>query len=115
MKRCCLLRRRRCARVPLLITTGVLLVLTGGCASLANTPAQDLAWSRWAACRARVSGAEVNRIQSDGRIAFWASGPSDAQAMLECLRRAAMDGPVLPEPIFDLRPGGGGGGGGGGM
>ena len=109
MRWCRLLCRRR-SGVRLLVVTGALSVFAAGCASLANTPAQDLAQARWAACRAQVAGAELNRIQSDGRIAFWSSGPGDEQAMLECLRREGRGGPALPEPVAESRPGGGGGG-----
>jgi hypothetical protein len=109
--KCCRLLRRRRARASLLVTAGALAVLAAGCASLANTPAQDLAGSRWASCRTQVTGTELNRIQTDGRITFWSTGPGAGQAMLECLRRAAKDGPALPEPVSDFRPGGGGGGG----
>jgi len=106
------LLRRRGAATLLIVARGVLAVLAVGCASLANTPAQDLAWSRWAACRTQVTGAELNWIQLDGRIAFWYGGPSDGQAMLECLGRAAKDGPALPAPTSESRPSGGGGDGG---
>lgn len=95
----------------LIVTTATL--LTVGCASLANTPAQDMAWSRWTACQTQVRGADLRTIQQDGRISFWYNGPENAQDMLACLRRAASDGAALPEPIADPRPGGGGGGGGG--
>jgi hypothetical protein len=94
------------------LTAGVLLLLVSSCASLANTPAQDLALSRWSACSARVTGAQLRRVQTDGRIYFWYSGPGDAEAMLECFKQASKDGPALPDPIPDPRPGGGAGGGG---
>ena len=86
----------------------------GGCASLADTPAQDLARSRWTTCHQDVTGAELKSVQPDGRISFWYSGTSDARSMLECLQQAAKTGPSLPEPISEARPGGSGGGGGGG-
>jgi hypothetical protein len=103
-------------RVPtlLIVMTTVVSLLTAGCVSLANTPAQDLAWSRWTACRAQVAGTDLKTIQLDGRIVFWYSGPGDGQAMLACLRSAVSGGDNLPEPLSELRQGGGGGGGGGG-
>jgi hypothetical protein len=105
------LRRRR-ASMSRGLTAGVLSLLVSSCASLANTPAQDLAWSRWSACSTQVTGAQFRRVQTDGRIYFWYNGSGDAGAMLECLKRASKDGPPLPDPISDPRPGGGGGGGG---
>jgi hypothetical protein len=106
------LRRQRAA-MSLALTAGVLSVLISGCASLANTPEQDLAWSRWTACRTQVPGADIRRVQTDGRIFFWFSGPGDAQAMVACLQQAGKDGPALPDPAPEPRSGGGGGGGGG--
>jgi len=87
----------------------------GGCASLADTPAQELALSRWTTCHQTASGAELKRVQPDGRITFWYSGTSDGRSMLECLQQAAKNGPSLPDPISEARPAGSGGGGGGAM
>jgi len=87
------------------------LLVTAGCAALANTPAQDLAWSRWTICRARASGTDIKTVQLDGRISFVYSGAGDNQAMLACLRQAAKDGPALPEPVSEARIGTGGSGG----
>ena len=100
------------AVTALTVISTVLSLVLAGCASFQNTPAQDLAWSRWTVCRAEVTGTELNRVQLDGRISFWYNGPAQRQPMLECLRQAAKDGPSLPEPIADPRPGRGGGGGG---
>jgi hypothetical protein len=102
------LRRRRAA-MSLILAAGVLSVLISGCASLANTPEQDLALSRWTACRTQVPGADLRRVQTDGRIFFWFSGPGDAQAMVACLGGAGKDGPALPEATPEPRTGGGGG------
>ena len=97
----------------LTVTSTAISLLLAGCASFQNTPAQDLAWSRWTACRAQVTGTELITVQLDGRISFWYSGPGQRQPMLECLQQAAKDGPSLPEAVAEPRPGGGGGGGGG--
>jgi hypothetical protein len=94
----------RTARLPATAAVGILLA---ACASLHNTPAQDLAWSRWAVCRAQISGADIRAVQLDGRISFWCDGVGDGFAMRDCLRQAAKDGPVLPEPLFEVRPKGG--------
>ena len=85
------------------------LLVTAGCAALANTPAQDLAWSRWTICHARASGTDIKTVQLDGRISFVYSGAGDNQTMLACLRQAAKDGPALPEPVSEARIGAGGG------
>jgi hypothetical protein len=89
-----------------------LLLFGCGEVSFKNTPQQELALGRWDACESRVSGVQLNRVSLDGRILFWFDGPGERQSMLDCLRLAAKDGPGLPEPIADPRPGGGGGGGG---
>jgi hypothetical protein len=86
---------------PLMGTPVVLWLLTTGCASLTNTPAQDVAWSRWTLCHAHVTGTEIRAVHLDGRVVFWYNGSADRLAMLECLQLATRDGPVLPEPIFE--------------
>ena len=89
-------------------------VASGGCASLSDTPAQELALNRWTTCHRSASGTELKRVQPDGRITFWYNGTSDGRSMLECLQQAAKNGPSLPDPISEARPAGSGGGGGGG-
>jgi|KBSSwiStaDraftv2_1062776.scaffolds.fasta_scaffold12745_5 hypothetical protein len=98
------LRHQRRARTALVITATALLLLANGCASLVNTPAQDVAWNRWRTCQTEATGTEIRTVQLDGRIVFWYFGPGDRQAMLDCLRRAASTGPALPEPIADSLP-----------
>lgn len=88
------------------------LLVTAGCAALANTPAQDLAWSRWTICRARATSTDIKTVQLDGRISFVYSAAGDNQTVLACLRQAGKDGPALPEPVSEARVGSGGGGGG---
>jgi hypothetical protein len=87
--------------------TAALGLLAASCASLHNTAEQDLAWSRWTACRAQVTGVEIRTIQLDGRISFWYDGAGGRQVMLDCLQHAAKDGPLLPEPLAEVRPRGG--------
>lgn len=91
----------RPATTPLLVAGFWL--LTTGCASLANTPAQELAWSRWTACHPRAAGAAIRTVQMDGRISFWYDGPADRSALLDCIRLPAADRPALPEPISEPR------------
>jgi hypothetical protein len=73
-------------------------ILWPGCASLVNTAAQDVAWSRWALCHRQAIGTETRNVQVHGRIAFSYSGPGDRQVMLDGLRQSASTGPALPEP-----------------
>ena len=98
------LRHPRRATTALVIATTALSLLANGCASLVNTPAQDVAWSRWRICHTQARGSEIRTVQLDGRIAFWYYGPGDRQVMLDCLRRAANTGLALPEPIADSLP-----------
>lgn len=93
---------------PLTAPTVAVALLLSGCASLKNTPEQDLALSRWSACQTRFSATYLNRVQLDGRISFWYTGASDRERMLECLRQAGKDGPSLPEAVAEPRPGAGG-------
>ena len=97
----CLPHQRRATTV---IAIAALLLLANGCASLVNTPAQDVAWNRWRICQTQATGTEIRNVQLDGRIVFWYYGPGDRQAMLDCLRRASNTGPALPEPIADSLP-----------
>jgi hypothetical protein len=76
------------------------------CSTVKNTPAQDEAWSRWAACSSQVPGSDIRTVQLDGRIMFWANGAIQGRSMLECLARAGKNGPALPEAIYAARPGG---------
>ena len=97
-------RHHRRATIGLVVVSIAWSLLTGGCASLANTPAQDEAWSRWAICHTQASGTEIKNVQPDGRISFWYYGPGDRQAMVDCLRQAAGSGPALLEPVADSLP-----------
>ena len=65
------LRHQRRVESALGIATSALLLLAGGCASLANTPAQDVAWTRWGICHTQAPGTEIRNVQLDGRIRFW--------------------------------------------
>ena len=76
------------------------------CATVKNTPAQDEAWSRWAACRSQVPGSDIRNVQLDGRIIFWANGAFEGRSMLDCLARAGTNAPTLPEASYATRPGG---------
>jgi hypothetical protein len=97
---------RRLTRAATLSGPAVGLLLAA-CASFQDTPAQDLAWSRWTACRVQITGVEVRTVDLGGRITFWADGTGDGFAMLDCLRQAPEGGPTLPEAIFEVRPKGG--------
>ena len=91
---------------------GIFAALSMSCARAVNTSAQEVAWSRWNSCHQEVPGTDLGSIQADGRISYWYNGAGDGQSMLACLHQAAKAGPLLPEPLSELRPGGSGGGGG---
>ena len=44
-----------------------MMAASAGCATMANTPAQDLAWERWRACD-HFSTISLERIEPDGRL-----------------------------------------------
>ena len=94
--------RRRLAPTLIIVT-----VLMADCSAVKNTPAQDEAWSRWAACRSQVTGSDIRLVQLDGRIMFWSNGAYDGRSMVDCLARAGKNGPALPEAIYEIRPRGG--------
>jgi hypothetical protein len=73
------------------------------CAS-ANSPAQDLAYARWARCSAPYT--QLERVLVDGRIVFLSTNSADTQAVLQCLYAAGQAGPRLPDPVA-VRPAGG--------
>ena len=60
-----------------LLTAGLIL-LVGGCASMGNTLAQDLAWERWNKCN--DGSIRLLRIDRDGRV--WTQATSDSAAAL---------------------------------
>ena len=67
-----------------------------GACGIANTPQQDLAYTRWAKCSAPYVSLE--RVDLDGRITFRFSTDGGRQAVLQCLAEAGRTGPPLPEP-----------------
>ena len=80
---------------------GVALLL-GACA-IANTPQQDLAYTRWAQCN---STAQLERVDLDGRITFRFTSPGSREEILRCLAEAYRTGQPLPTPVSVGLPGG---------
>ena len=72
--------------------------------ALANTPQQELAYTRWAKCNS-TSGT-LERVDLDGRITFRYTTAGDRQEIVQCFAEANRTGPQLPEPI-GVRPVGG--------
>ena len=93
---------------PVVVVAAALALLMAACASLHNTPAQDLAWDRWTACHNQISGTDIRTVGLDGRISFWSIGTADGLSMLDCLAKGGKNGPALPEPISEIRPKGAG-------
>ncbi|HTO10422.1 MAG TPA: hypothetical protein VMQ51_02540 [Candidatus Binatia bacterium] len=73
------------------------------CASVANTPQQNLAYERWARCGG--PSAQLQRLDLDGRITFVAAG-AERPRVIECLAEAGRTGPPLPAPVA-IAPAGG--------
>jgi hypothetical protein len=88
-------------------TSIIVALLMANCSAVKNTPAQDEAWSRWAACRSQLTGSDIRIVQLDGRIVFWSNGAYDGRSMVDCLARAGKNGPALPAAIYEIRPRGG--------
>ena len=93
----------RCWRAS---TPMIVVLLMVACSTVRNTPAQDEAWRRWAACSSQVPGPDIRSVQLDGRITFWADGTFQGLSMVDCLTRAGKDGLALPEATYANRPGG---------
>jgi hypothetical protein len=63
------------------------LVTTAGCATMRNTPAQDLAWERWQACD-HFTNVRVERVDLDGRLVVWADA-NQVMPITKCVQEAA--------------------------
>ena len=74
----------RALALGLLVTLG-----SAGCATMANTPAQDLAWERWRACD-RFTTISLERIEMDGRLIV-TGYETEAIPFTACVREAAAD------------------------
>jgi hypothetical protein len=75
-----------------------------GACGIANTPQQDLAYTRWAKCNS--TSATLERVALDGRITFRYTTAGDREEIVQCFAEAGRTGPPLPEPA-GLRPPGG--------
>jgi hypothetical protein len=58
-----------------------------GCATVGNSPAQDLAWERWQTCD-RFSTISLERIDMDGRLIVTGQA-MEAAAFTACVRDSA--------------------------
>jgi hypothetical protein len=88
-------------RFGLSLTLGTALAL-GAC--VANTPQQDLAYTRWATCSSPY--VQLQRIDVDGRITFQHAGFAGRDEVFRCLAQASAAGPALPPPQAIGPPGG---------
>jgi len=79
----------------------------GGCAGIKNTPQQDLAYARWAACEPSSGLIDIDRVEPNGRIWFTFYNESERQKVVECLAKAPPGGESLPTPVGVLRGRGG--------
>ena len=65
----------------------MLVVTAAGCATLRNTPAQDLAWERWGACN-HLGTISLERVEQDGRLVVQAY-QVDGVPFAACVEEAA--------------------------
>jgi hypothetical protein len=82
---------------------GGLALFLAACA-VANTPQQDLAYTRWAKCDGAF--VQLERVDVDGRIIFRFSNASAREEIVQCLAEAGREGPPLPPPVGVRPPGG---------
>jgi hypothetical protein len=71
--------------LALLVTTSTFV----GCASVGNTPAQELSWERWKACD-RFATIALDRIDTDGRLVVKGQ-ELEAAPFTACVRTVAAD------------------------
>jgi hypothetical protein len=67
----------------------ILAMIGAGCASVRNTPAQDLAWERWKVCD-HFAAITLQQIESDGRLVV-AGYEHEARPFTMCVREAAAE------------------------
>jgi hypothetical protein len=67
----------------------MLVVMAPGCATVRDTPAQDLAWERWKTCD-HFATVTLERIDLDGRLVV-RGYESEAARFTACVREAAAD------------------------
>jgi len=67
----------------------ILMAVAAGCATVRNTPAQDLAWERWKTCD-HFAALTLERIDLDGRLVVNGYA-SEAAAFTACVREAAAE------------------------
>jgi hypothetical protein len=77
------------------------------CASVRNTPEQDLAYARWAACAGSSTLLQMDRVEPSGRIWFSYFLETERQTVVTCLLKAEQGGPNLPPPVAVYRAKGG--------
>ena len=70
-----------------IVLVALVMMMAAGCATVANTPAQDLAWERWGACN-RFPTISFERIELDGRLVVGAY-EVDGAPFAACVRGAA--------------------------
>ena len=66
-----------------------MMAASAGCATMANTPAQDLAWERWRACD-HFSTISLERIEPDGRLIV-TGYETEAIPFTACVRETAAE------------------------
>ena len=81
-----------------------LTLAVAGCANLKNTPEQDLAYARWAACEPPGGLIDIDRVEPSGRIWFTYYNETERLKVVECLSKAS---PSLPSPVAIIRGRGG--------
>jgi hypothetical protein len=65
----------------------IVMAASTGCATMGNSPAQDLAWERWQACD-HFSTISLERIEADGRLIVTGQ-VMEAAPFTACVRESA--------------------------
>lgn len=66
----------------------VLIVVIAGCASVQNTPAQDLVWNAYRICQTETSSnVVIDQVRPDGSWTGWCNGKCNRDSELQdCIR-----------------------------
>ena len=70
-----------------IVLSALMLAVAAGCATVRDTPAQDLAWERWQTCD-HFATISLERIDLDGRLVV-RGYEHEAAPFASCVREAA--------------------------
>lgn len=83
--------RHKLLSLRLIVRSFVAFSLFAGCASMGNTPAQDLAWERWQKCN-HFPELRLKEIRPNGEVwVQWTNGQTATRQWQECMQNALQE------------------------